>query len=207
MNNEECKIAFSDIGHAIEAILFATGEAVTYEKLASTFSLTPTQIKNIVRDLSDEFADRGIELVLFDKSCQLCTKKEFEGIIKDVLGIHKNGALSKSCLETLAIIAYNQPVTRSYIDEVRGVDSSYAMNVLMTRELIEITGRLDAPGKPNLYSTNENFLRVFGLSSINDLPKIKVLALEQNGDGEAPAVIEATSDKCTEVEQTSEEQQ
>lgn len=185
---------------AVEAILFATGEAVTYQKLADAFSLTPAQIKMIVKDLSEKYEDRGIQLLCYDNSCQLCTKKEYEEIIKDVLGIKKNGALSKSCLETLAVIAYNQPVTRSYIDEVRGVDSSYAIGVLTQRELIEITGKLDVPGKPNLYSTNENFLRVFGLSSLSELPKVSVLSV-QSEEGEAsgdpaaePSDVESTDD-------------
>ncbi len=165
----------TDIGKAIEAILFATGEAVSYEKLADAFSLTPSQIKNLVADLAEKYGERGIELLCYDKSCQLCTKKEYEELIKEVLGIRKNGALSRSCLETLAVIAYNQPVTRSYIDEVRGVDSSYALGVLTQRELIKVAGKLDVPGKPNLYATNENFLRVFGLSSVSDLPQVSVL--------------------------------
>ena len=173
----------NDIGKAIEAVLFATGEAVTYEKLADAFSLTPTQIKTVVSDLSERYEDRGIQLLCYDKACQLCTKKEYEEIIKDVLGIRKNGALSKSCLETLAVIAYNQPVTRSYIDEVRGVDSSYAIGVLTQRELIKITGKLDVPGKPNLYATNENFLRVFGLNSLSELPKVSVLSVQDEESG------------------------
>lgn len=189
---ESYEIKISEIPRAVEAILFATGEAVTYEKLASVFSLTVSQIKAIVRDMSADYDDRGIELLCFDKSCQLCTKKEFEEPIKEALGIHRNGALSKSCLETLAIIAYNQPVTRSYIDEVRGVDSSYAVSVLLNRELIYVSGRLDVPGKPNLYSTNENFLRVFGLSSVKDLPRVSILESDSlqtdTGDvSEAPA--------------------
>jgi len=192
----ENDIKISDIGRAIEAILFATGDAVTYDKLASVFSLSPSQIKAVARDLADGYSDRGIELLCYDKSCQLCTKKEFEEPIKEALGIHKNGALSKSCLETLAIIAYNQPVTRSYVDEVRGVDSSYAVGVLLTRELIYVSGKLDVPGKPNLYSTNENFLRVFGLNSIRDLPEVSVLTGEQEtGQAEPPGEEHSVAEK------------
>lgn len=174
MNENE--ILVQDINKAIEAVLFASGESISYDKLASVFSLTPGQIKHIVRDMSGQFDNRGIKLLCYDTACQLCTKEEYEDIIKDALGIKKNGALSKSCLETLAVIAYNQPVTRSYVDEVRGVDSSYAFGVLTQRELIEVSGRLDVPGKPNLYVTTKNFLRVFGLSSTAELPKVSVLS-------------------------------
>lgn len=174
MNENE--IMIQDINKAIEAVLFASGESISYDKLASVFSMTPGQIKAIIRDMAELYDNRGIRLLCYDTACQLCTKEEYEDIIKDALGIKKNGALSKSCLETLAVIAYNQPVTRSYVDEVRGVDSSYAFGVLTQRELIEVSGRLDVPGKPNLYVTTKNFLRVFGLSSTNDLPKVSVLA-------------------------------
>lgn len=173
MNDNE--ILIQDINKAIEAVLFASGESISYDKLASVFSLTPGQIKHIVRDMAELYENRGIKLLCYDTACQLCTKEEYEDIIKDALGIKKNGALSKSCLETLAIIAYNQPVTRSYVDEVRGVDSSYAFGVLTQRELIDVSGKLDVPGKPNLYVTTKNFLRVFGLSSTADLPKVSVL--------------------------------
>ena len=174
---EEERQVYSEeyIRRAIEAVLFATGESVSYDRIAAQFDMTPSQIKHIAKSMVPEFEKRGIELLCYDKTCQLCTKKEYETIIKNVLGIHKNGALSNSCLETLAIIAYNQPVTRAYIDEVRGVDSSYAIGVLMQRDLIKISGRLDVPGKPNLYATNDNFLMVFGLSSLSELPKVDIL--------------------------------
>ena len=160
----------------IEAILFATGDPVTYEKLGQLLELTPGQVKSITLDMRENYDKRGIQLLCYDTACQLCTKEKYEGIIKDALGIKKNGALSKSCLETLAVIAYNQPVTRAYVEEVRGVDSAYAFGVLMQRELIEIKGRLDVPGRPNLYGTTKDFLRIFGLSSLNELPKVEVLS-------------------------------
>lgn len=181
MNDNE--ILIQDINKAIEAVLFASGESISYDKLASVFSLTPSQIKHIVSDMADNYENRGIKLLCYDTACQLCTKEEYEDIIKDALGIKKNGALSKSCLETLAVIAYNQPVTRSYVDEVRGVDSSYAFGVLTQRELIEVSGKLDVPGNPNLYVTTKNFLRVFGLSSTSELPKVSVLESPDDSNG------------------------
>lgn len=168
----------TEVYKTIEALLFATGEPITYEKLGQLLILTPGQVKSIALDMAEGYGDRGIQLLCYDTACQLCTKEQYEDIIKDCLGIKKNGALSKSCLETLAIIAYNQPVTRTYVEEVRGVDSAYAFGVLMQRELIEIKGRLDVPGRPNLYSTTKKFLRVFGLSSLNELPSVDALSIK-----------------------------
>ena len=172
------------IENTIEALLFAQGTPVTYEKIGSLLELTAGQVKSIALDMQEGYSERGIQLLCYDTACQLCTKEEFEGIIKDCLGIKKNGALSKSSLETLAIIAYNQPVTRAYVEEVRGVDSAYAFGILLQRELIEIKGRLDVPGRPNLYGTTRDFLRVFGLSSLNELPKVDVLAQPEAAEEE-----------------------
>ncbi|MBE6686938.1 MAG: SMC-Scp complex subunit ScpB [Ruminococcaceae bacterium] len=169
---------FTDIYKTIEAILFATGDPVAYERLGMLLELTPGQVKSIALDMAEGYTDRGIQLLCYDTACQLCTKEQYEDIIKDALGIKKNGALSKSSLETLAIIAYNQPVTRTYVEEVRGVDSAYAFGVLLQRELIEVRGRLDVPGRPNLYATTKKFLRVFGLSSLNELPSVDALSIK-----------------------------
>lgn len=164
-----------ELERTIEALLFAAGDPVTYEKLGSLLELTQGQVKSITLDMQENYKDRGIQLLCYDTACQLCTKEKYEDVIKDCLGIKKNGALSKSSLETLAIIAYNQPVTRAYVEEVRGVDSAYAFGILIQRELIEIKGRLDVPGRPNLYGTTKDFLRIFGLSSLNELPQVEVL--------------------------------
>ena len=161
---------------ALEAILYAAGHPVTYEKLASIFQLSPSETKNRIlkyAQLYNEGASipRGIIMLTFDDSCQLCTKKEYIDQIREALGIRRNGNLSASSIETLAIIAYNQPVTRAYIDTVRG-DSSYSVTNLLERGLIEAKGRLDAPGRPMLYGTSTNFLRCFGLTSLGDLPGV-----------------------------------
>ncbi|MBR6514345.1 MAG: SMC-Scp complex subunit ScpB [Clostridia bacterium] len=184
-----------ELERTIEALLFATGDPVTYEKIASLLELTPGQVKSIALDMTESYKDRGIQLLCYDTACQLCTKEKYEDIIKDCLGIKKNGALSKSSLETLAIIAYNQPVTRAYVEEVRGVDSAYAFGILLQRELIEIKGRLDVPGRPNLYGTTKDFLRIFGLSSLNELPKVEVLAPADEGEKEQ-AVEERSEPKA-----------
>ena len=159
---------------AIDAILFAAGHPVTYDKIAETLSLSKRDTKRITEHMaearnSDETA--GIMMLLFDDSCQLCSREYYLPYVRYALGIKRGGNLSPSALEALAVIAYNQPAIRSFVDQVRGVDSTYAVNTLLEKGLIEGVGRMDAPGRPMLYATTEKFLRVFGLSSIADLPE------------------------------------
>ena len=160
----------------LEAVLFAAGHPVSYTKLAQILEVSADEAKNLVLDFAAEYNDgkvtRGIQLLTFDDCCQLCTKPDYIGEIRTALGIRRGGNLSNSSLEVLAIVAYNQPVTRAYIDTVRGVDSSYAVNSLIERGLIESKSRLDAPGRPMLYTTTTAFLRCFGLASLEDLPAL-----------------------------------
>lgn len=161
----------------IEAVLFAAGYPVSYAKLAAVTGSSPSEIKRLVNSLADTYnapegLPRGIILLCFSDSCQLCTKSELGGYVRDALGIRRGGNLSASSLEVLAVIAYNEPVTRSFVDTVRGVDSSYAVNSLVDKHLIEACGRLDVPGRPILYRTTEDFLRVFGMSSLGELPSV-----------------------------------
>ena len=116
---------------------------------------------------------RGIQLLILGNACQLVTKEVYADYVKAALGVRDGGNLSKASLETLAIIAYNQPATRSYVEQVRGVDSSYSIGVLLEHELIEEKGRLDVPGRPRLYGTTEAFLRTFGLSTPDELPPLE----------------------------------
>lgn len=165
--------AIADIESCIEAILFAAGYPIKYSKLAEVTGLGVKEIKKILGHLKDYYNTdehkRGISLLLFPDSCQLCTNEEFLPYIREALGIKRGGNLSASSLEVLSVVAYNQPVTRAFIDSVRGVDSAYAVGSLIDKELIEACGRLDAPGRPMLYATTEKFLRVFGLSSLDEL--------------------------------------
>ena len=116
----------------------------------------------------------GILRLMFDETCQFCTKEQYAPYIREALSIRRGGNLSGSSMEVLAVVAYNQPVTRAFIDAVRGVDSSYAVNSLIDKELIASVGRLDAPGRPVLYATTDKFLRVFGLTTLDDLPKTEI---------------------------------
>lgn len=154
---------------AAEAILFSVGEPVTVTKLAAILDRSEHEITAALDEGKDRYTG-GIELVKLGNAYQLISKEEYGDFVREALGIKKNGAISKSSLEALAIIAYNQPTTKAYVEKVRGVDSSYAFGFLMSRELIEQCGRLDAPGRPILYKTTPDFLRVFGLNSLDDLP-------------------------------------
>ena len=169
---EERAIVFEE---ALEAILFAAGHPISYATLARVFESTPVKIKEQVISYSEIYNNseipRGVILLTYGDSCQLCTKKYYLNEIRETLGIKKSGSLSTSSMEALAIVAYNQPVTRVFVDTLRRVDSSYAMNNLIDRGLIESKGRLDAPGRPMLYGTTPDFLRAFGLSSIEALPQ------------------------------------
>lgn len=169
---------------AIEAILFAAGHPVSYETLAKTFELRAPILRGMVKEYAEKYnksarVPRGVILLAMDKECQLCTKEKYLSYIRVALGIRRNGTLSAANMETLAIVAYHQPVTRAYIDAVRGVDSSYAVSSLLERGLIEAKGRLDAPGRPMLFGTSTGFLRCFGLNSIEELPDLGNEELQQ----------------------------
>ena len=159
----------------IEAALFAAGFPVKFERLEEVLGLSHDDLLELLRSKAFEYKGRGIRLVMFSDSCQLCSNEEYEKQVKSILGMRSGGALSNSALEVLAIIAYNQPVTKAFIEQVRGVDSSYAVTTLGEKQLIEVTGRLDVPGKPNLYGTTDTFLRCFGLGSLDELPESEVL--------------------------------
>lgn len=188
---------------AIEAILFAAGHPMEYSKLGEVLGLTPRDTKQLIMHLAERWGrdeNGGVMLLTFDSSCQLCTNERYLPYIREALGIKRGGNLSASSLEVLAIAAYNQPVTRAFIDTVRGVDSAYAVGSLLDKELIAPVGRLDAPGRPMLYGTTEKFLRVFGLSSIKELPEADsvlaaVDALANRTDEDGEAAEEAESDE------------
>lgn len=168
-----------NIEGAIEAILYAAGYPVKYSKIAEVLGLDVRNTKTIIEHMSEEFnsdrSKRGILLLTFDDTCQFSTKEQYAPYIREALGIRRGGNLSASSMEVLAVIAYNQPVTRSFVDQVRGVDSSYAFNSLIDKALIEACGRLDAPGRPMLYVTTEKFLRVFGIRSLSELPATETM--------------------------------
>ena len=174
-SDDEAPERFIVFEEALEAVLFAAGHPVSYATLARVFNMTPAKVRDKVFEYALKYnakseLERGIILLTYSDNCQLCTKELYLPEIRDALGIRKSGSLSTAAMETLAVVAYNQPVTRIFVDTIRKVDSSYAMNSLIDRGLIECVGRLDVPGRPMQYGTTSDFLRCFGLSSIKELP-------------------------------------
>ena len=183
--DEEKFLTSEEIKRILEAVLFAAGHPLTFAKLAEVIGVSEKEISHFVSEYADEYEScglpRGIQLLQLGNACQLVTKEVFAPYVKQTLGIKDGGNLSKASLETLAVIAYNQPVTRAYIDQVRGVESAYSIGVLMERDLIMEMGRLDVPGRPRLYGTTEVFLRVFGLSDLSELPPLAIAGGGESG--------------------------
>ncbi len=159
---------------AVEAIIFACGTPVESVRIAQALDLRPLQAQNICDDLVAEYArsERGIRIVKLNDKYQMCTVEEFAEPIRTVMDLRRNTPLSQAASEVLAVIAYNQPVTKAFIEQVRGVECSGVVSSLIARELIEEKGRLELPGRPLIYGTTEHFLRCFNISSIDELPPL-----------------------------------
>lgn len=159
---------------ALEGVLFAAGEPVGVERLCLGLEVDRATIDSVAQRLMDRYSyeRRGIRLIRLDASYQLCSAPEHAERIRKTMESRKPAKLSQPALEVLATIAYYQPVTRAYVDQVRGVDSSYTVGLLLERELIEEAGRLAVPGRPIQYRTTKAFLRSFGLSSLEELPQL-----------------------------------
>lgn len=166
---------------AIEAILFASGEPVSASRIAEVCALDLRTVKNLLVELSDEYENRGsgIKILKLGDSYQMSTDEAYADKVRAALDIRRNQPLSQAALEVLAIIAYNQPVTRAFMEQIRGVDCSGVVTTLCEKELIEEAGRLDLPGRPIAFKTTANFMRAFGISSLDMLP-----ALPQNASSE-----------------------
>ena len=159
---------------AAEAVLFAAAEAVEYTKLGDVLGLDGEQTLLVLDALTAKLSEEesGICLLKLGTKYQLCSKKEYIEPIRTLLDLRRNAPLSQAAFEVLAIVAYNQPITKAYIEQIRGVDCSGVLTTLVARELIEEKGRLDVPGRPILYGTTSNFLRCFSLESLADLPEV-----------------------------------
>ena len=171
-----------EIESVIESILFVSGEPVATSRIAAVLGVSVFHVEAAANRLRDKynFERRGIRLVKVDDSLQLCSSPEYADYIRLALETRKPPTLSQPALEVLAIIAYFQPVTRSYIEQIRGIDSSYTVNLLLDRGLIVSLQRLSVPGRPMLFTTTAAFLRTFGLESLDDLPELPVI----DGSGE-----------------------
>jgi len=165
----------------IEAVLFSMGEAVAVSKLAELIGATNSQTRAIVEDMKNAMAveNRGITITEIGDSFQMCSKPEMYDSLIEITKTNNKYTLTDTVLETLSIIAYKQPVTRADIEKIRGVDCSHSINKLMELDLIKELGRLDAPGRPILFGTTEQFLRCFGVKSLDDLPEISASQREE----------------------------
>jgi len=165
---------------AVEGILFASGEPVGIDRICLALELDRDTAVMLLRRLEDYYAyeRRGIRLVRMEDSYQLCSAPDYADAIRKAFEIRRSAKLSQPALEVLTIIAYYQPTTRAYVDQVRGVDSSYTMGLLLERGLIEECGRMQVPGRPHLYRTTKEFLRVFHLGSLEELPEMPGIETE-----------------------------
>lgn len=163
-----------ELESAVEAILFASGEAVHVDRICLALNLDRLSVEETLQRLGDHYAfeRRGIRLLRMEDKWQLCSAPEYADMIRRAFEVRKPAKLSQPALEVLSVIAYHQPATRAQVDQIRGVDSSYTVSLLLERDLIEECGRLQVPGRPRLYRTTENFLRSFHLSSLKDLPPL-----------------------------------
>ena len=169
-----------EIESAVEGILFASGEPVQTERICTALELDRPTVEQVLQRLMDGYAfeRRGIRLLKIEDSWQMCSAPDCADVIRRAFEIRKPAKLSQPALEVLTIIAYYQPTTRAYVDQIRGVDSSYTVSLLLDRKLIEECGRLQVPGRPHLYRTTKQFLRAFHLTSLDDLPEMPDLGGE-----------------------------
>lgn len=171
------------IKQIIEGIMFAVGREVSVKELSSVLELTPENVEEIIENMKIEFEEqgRGIEIIKVENgNYQLCSKKEIYDYIYQIIDKRNKPNLSQAALETLAIIAYNPKITRAEIETIRGVNSDGTIYKLLDHNLIEDAGRLDAPGRPTTYKTTKEFLRMFGYTSLDELPELPRYKLDEN---------------------------
>ena len=167
-------MSVENVSSAIEAILFANGASVEKSRIAQALEISEKQVDEHISALIDDYtkANRGITIIKLDDSYQMVSNKEYAPQIRTVMDLRRNTPLSQAALEVLAVVAYNQPVTKAFVEQVRGVDCSGVIGSLTAKGLVEEKGRLELPGRPLLYGTTENFLRCFNISSIEELPPL-----------------------------------
>lgn len=200
MSNEEMK-------RAVEAILFAAGESVEISRIAQALELTTKKAENLLDEVRSEFnsQNHGFKIMRYKDSYQFVTHKEYEEQIRRVMDLNRKKPLSQAAMEVLAAIAYNQPVTKAFVEQIRGVDCSGVIGSLTVKGLIEEQGRLELPGRPLLYGTTENFLRCFNISSIEDLPPIPQSDKEDKGEENSVESEVENSEENSSVNENSED--
>lgn len=162
---------------AAEAMLFACGEPLEIDRIAEILEIDAENAESLVLNIAAKYDDTnsGIKVVKMDKKYQICTRKEYAEQVRDILDMKRNAPLSQAAFEVLAVVAYNQPITKAYIEQVRGVDCSGVVSTLCQKGLIEEVGRLELPGRPLIYGTTAEFLKCFCINSLDDLPDIPEL--------------------------------
>lgn len=190
MNNQQ-------IVSALEAVLFASGDPISIDRLSQVFEKTPEEVEKLIKELEIKLEKNksGFTVVRLENTYQLVTCEEYAPYIKKAFDIKRRTPLSLASLEVLAVIAYNQPVTRAFIEQVRGVDCSGVVSTLVEKGLIEERGRLELPGRPLLYGTTKTFLRSFSLNDLSDLPPIPKENPEVNDIGEQLKIEENLTDE------------
>ena len=179
--NEQKEI---NLSAAVEAILFASGASVEVSRIAQALEISDERAEELITALKHDYdeAQRGITIIKLKNSYQLVSRKEYAPQIRTVMDLRRNTPLSQAALEVLAVVAYNQPVTKAFVEQVRGVDCSGVIGSLTAKGLVEEKGRLELPGRPLLYGTTDNFLRCFQLESLDDLPTLP----QENEKKESP---------------------
>lgn len=190
-----------DYVHALEAILFASGDPISIERLADVLEIEREDVIDCAEELELHYEkiNSGIRIIRLEDEYQMCSNPEFSDIIVKTMRHRKPPKLSQSALEVLAVVAYFQPVTRAYIEDVRGVDSSYSVNMLTERGLIEPCGKLEVPGRPTLFRTTDNFLRVMEIEQLEDLPALPEIAPEEGVEA-LRAAIEQKAESGVQME-------
>lgn len=186
-----------ELTRGLEAVLFASGEPISIDRLSQNFEISAEKVVKAMDTLSEEYAEneRGIVIVRLENTYQMTTAQKYAEYIKKAFDIRRRTPLSSAALEVLAVVAYNQPVTKSFIEQVRGVDCSGVVSTLVEKGLIEEKGRLELPGKPLLYGTTKNFLRCFSISDLSELPP---LPKEENAVADVAEQLDMTDEVLNE---------
>lgn len=180
LKNYTKNMEIEKIKKIIEAILFATGRVVTEEELMITLEIAREDLKTIIQNMQEEYKERGIEIIRVENGYQMCTKQEYYEYIYPIIDKRNKPKLSGASLEVLAIIAYNEQITRADIEAIRGVNSDASIYKLLEYGLIEEAGKLDLPGKPMSYKITKDFLRLFGYESLENLPELPRYKMDEN---------------------------
>lgn len=183
-DGQEHALDIKEVKSIIEALLFTAGEALSVQDISKAMQLDKLTVCNLLNEIIGEYKNekRGIQIISFGGKYQMCTRPEHMEYIRRLLGSQNKQSLSRAAIETMAIIAYNQPVTRQKIDLVRGVKNDKIISSLVEKKLVKDVGRMDGPGRPILYGTTDEFLRYFGLKDLSELPKMEELKINNRDD-------------------------